>query len=180
MPDGEDAQIRKVLMNSRIRLIVVSLRLGAVTLMVVTVYLLSRVMLWLPWQADCLIAAARVARVCLPIRAGAIPLTDYRICQIEDRRRFATLVLPGHCGRSPKGRTGRPVHQAPWWKVHVPHGGGLLLDACLSAEHRVFWRPPGLLSPIATFAPGSAHACSARFRCITGLPSRARTVRAAS
>jgi hypothetical protein len=40
------------------RIIVVSLRLGAVVLMVVSAYVLSRVMLWLPWQADCLIAAA--------------------------------------------------------------------------------------------------------------------------
>jgi hypothetical protein len=45
-------------MNSRTRLIVISLRLGTVALMIVTVYLLSRVMLWLPWQADCVIAAA--------------------------------------------------------------------------------------------------------------------------
>ena len=45
-------------MNSRMRLIVVSLRLGAVALMVVTVYLLNRVMLWLPWQVDCVIAMA--------------------------------------------------------------------------------------------------------------------------
>jgi hypothetical protein len=45
-------------MDSQMRLIVISLRLGAVTLMIATVYLLSRVMLWLPWQADCVIAAA--------------------------------------------------------------------------------------------------------------------------
>jgi len=45
-------------MNSHMRLIVISLRLGAVALMILTVCLLSRVMLWLPWQADCVIAAA--------------------------------------------------------------------------------------------------------------------------
>jgi hypothetical protein len=45
-------------MNNRTHLIVIALRLGAVTLMIVTVYLLSRVMLWLPWEADCVIAAA--------------------------------------------------------------------------------------------------------------------------
>ena len=41
-------------MNMRIRLIL--LRLGAVVLMIVSVSLLSRVMFWLPWQIDCLIA----------------------------------------------------------------------------------------------------------------------------
>ena len=32
------------------------LRLGAVVLMIVSVYLLNRVMLRLPWQVDCIIA----------------------------------------------------------------------------------------------------------------------------
>jgi hypothetical protein len=45
-------------MNSRMRVIVISLRLGAVALMIVSIYLLSRIMLWLPWEADCVIAAA--------------------------------------------------------------------------------------------------------------------------
>ena len=40
------------------RLIVVGLRLAAIVVMIASVYLLSRVMLWLPWEADCLIAAA--------------------------------------------------------------------------------------------------------------------------
>ncbi|HKY22982.1 MAG TPA: hypothetical protein VJM31_17340 [Vicinamibacterales bacterium] len=41
-------------MNMRMRLTL--LRLGAVVLMVVSVYLLNRVMLRLPWQVDCIIA----------------------------------------------------------------------------------------------------------------------------
>ncbi len=41
-------------MNTQMRLIF--LRLGAVALMIVSVYLLSRVMFWLPWQVDCIIA----------------------------------------------------------------------------------------------------------------------------
>jgi hypothetical protein len=45
-------------MNTRLRIIVVSLRFGAVALMILSAYVLSRVMLWLPWQADCVIAAA--------------------------------------------------------------------------------------------------------------------------
>jgi hypothetical protein len=45
-------------MNTRMRIVVVSLRLGAIVLMVASAYLLSRLMLWLPWQADCVIAAA--------------------------------------------------------------------------------------------------------------------------
>ena len=44
-------------MNHRTRLIIIGLRLGAVALMIVTVYLLSLLTLWLPWQADCAIAA---------------------------------------------------------------------------------------------------------------------------
>ena len=40
------------------RLIVVGLRLAAIVVMIASVYLLSRVMLWLPWEADCVIAAA--------------------------------------------------------------------------------------------------------------------------
>jgi len=45
-------------MDSRMRLIIISLRLGAVALMIASVFLLSSIMLWLPWQADCAIAAA--------------------------------------------------------------------------------------------------------------------------
>jgi hypothetical protein len=40
------------------RIVVFSLRLGAIALMVASAYMLSRLMLWLPWQADCVIAAA--------------------------------------------------------------------------------------------------------------------------
>jgi hypothetical protein len=45
-------------MNTRIRILVLSLRVGAVALMILTAYLLSLVMLRLPWQADCVIAAS--------------------------------------------------------------------------------------------------------------------------
>ena len=45
-------------MPRRTRFILLGLRLGAVASMIVTVYLLSRLMLWLPWQADCVMAAA--------------------------------------------------------------------------------------------------------------------------
>ncbi len=44
-------------MDRRIRLIILTLRFGAVVLMISATYLLSRLMLWLPWQADCALAA---------------------------------------------------------------------------------------------------------------------------
>ena len=43
-------------MNMRMRLIL--LRLGAVVLAIVSVYLLNSLMLRLPWQVDCVIAGA--------------------------------------------------------------------------------------------------------------------------
>ena len=45
-------------MTPKMRVIVISLRFAAVAVMIASVYLLSRVMLWLPWEADCVIAAA--------------------------------------------------------------------------------------------------------------------------
>lgn len=45
-------------MHRRTRLIILGLRLGAVALMISTACLLSSLMLWLSWQADCAIAAA--------------------------------------------------------------------------------------------------------------------------
>ena len=44
-------------MDSRTHRIILSLRIGAVLLMIGVVYLLNRLMLWLPWQADCVVAA---------------------------------------------------------------------------------------------------------------------------
>jgi hypothetical protein len=48
-------------MDRRMRLVILGLRLGAVTLMISTTYLLSGLMLSLPWQVDCMIAAAAAA-----------------------------------------------------------------------------------------------------------------------
>jgi chromate transport protein ChrA len=45
-------------MTPKMRVIVISLRLAAAAVMIASVYLLSRVMLWLPWEVDCVIAAA--------------------------------------------------------------------------------------------------------------------------
>jgi hypothetical protein len=40
------------------RALLVTLRLGAILLILIVVPLLWRLMQWLPWQADCLIATA--------------------------------------------------------------------------------------------------------------------------
>ena len=40
------------------RAVVIAVRLGAILLIVIVVPLIWRLMLWLPWQIDCLIAAA--------------------------------------------------------------------------------------------------------------------------
>jgi hypothetical protein len=40
------------------RALLVTLRVGAILLIVIVVPLLWRLMRWLPWQADCVIAAA--------------------------------------------------------------------------------------------------------------------------
>ena len=48
-------------MNHRMRLVILGLRLGAVTLMILAAYLLSAIMLRLSWQTDCIIAAAAAA-----------------------------------------------------------------------------------------------------------------------
>jgi hypothetical protein len=44
----------------RIRFVIISLRLGALTVMILAVWSLWRLMLWLTWQADCALAVAAV------------------------------------------------------------------------------------------------------------------------
>ena len=47
-------------MTKRIRYIIVGLRLGAAMAVTIGVWCLWRLMLWLPWQADCVMAAVAV------------------------------------------------------------------------------------------------------------------------
>jgi hypothetical protein len=48
-------------MTRRLRLTIIGLRLAAVALMIASTYLLWTLMLGLPWQADCVIAAVAAA-----------------------------------------------------------------------------------------------------------------------
>ena len=45
-------------MNASTRAFIVVVRLAALVVMIATVWALWNVMLWLPWQLDCLLAAA--------------------------------------------------------------------------------------------------------------------------
>jgi hypothetical protein len=45
-------------MNTRIRAAIVAMRLAAVVVMIASVTALWNVMLWLSWQADCVLATA--------------------------------------------------------------------------------------------------------------------------
>ena len=56
-------------MNTRLRAIIVSLRIAAIITAAVIVMALWHLMLWMPWQLDCVMAAGLRARLRIPVRA---------------------------------------------------------------------------------------------------------------
>ena len=142
--------------------------------MIASVAALWNFMLWLPWQVDCVAGDGGGVRLRLQIRARGIAVMT-RVTQRTDALR--DWFFQGI--RQPRRRTARAArpHSAVV-EGDVPHRRRLLLDARLSAGHRVSRRRRARAHRDGRFSSSSRS--SARCRSTAGSPRPARTARAAS